>query len=111
MVTSEQLYSTKVEESSEDIQQRVIAARNMQLQRQQKSNALLQGTELETRCQLSDEGKQLMQRALDKLGLSARASHRVLKVARTIADLAGEADINNQHLAESLSYRRLDRRL
>ena len=111
MVTSEQLYSTKKEESSAEIQQRVIAARKMQLQRQQKSNALLQGTELETRCKLSEEGKQLMQRALDKLGLSARASHRVLKVARTIADLAGDAEINNQHLAESLSYRRLDRRI
>lgn len=89
----------------------MIKARNLQLQRQYKANGLLQSEELKHQCKLDEQGHKLMKQALDKLGLSARASHRVLKVARTIADLAGDKDINNQHLAESLSYRRLDRRL
>ena len=60
-------------------------------------------------CKLSDSGKNLIKEAMDKLGLSARAYDRILKVARTIADLEGVDDIVNQHLGEAIQYRSLDR--
>jgi len=58
---------------------------------------------------LDEEGRRLLEQAIDRLGLSARAYHRVLKVARTIADFAGEANIRSSHLAEAVQYRCLDR--
>ena len=60
-------------------------------------------------CRLSDRDQQLLERAIEALQLSARAMHRILRVARTIADLAGSRDIETPHLAEALGYRGLDR--
>jgi magnesium chelatase family protein len=60
-------------------------------------------------CQLDPESRQLLENAITKLGLSARAYHRILKVARTIADLANQEDIDMKHLTEAIGYRRLDR--
>ena len=59
---------------------------------------------------LEDSGRQLLEQAIDRLGMSARAYHRVLKLARTIADLAGRETIATAHLAEAIQYRQLDRR-
>lgn len=95
-------------ESSEKVRQRVIQARQIQLQRANKANAALQHKELEVFCTLSDQDFQLVEKAISRFGLSARAYHRILKVARTIADLAGSPDIQTVHLTEAIGYRRLD---
>ena len=68
-------------------------------------NAELNGKLLDDFCPLGAEGEKLLQSAAEKMGLSARGYHRVLRVARTIADLAGEAEIARPHLAEALAYR------
>lgn len=98
-------------ESSADVRRRVIAARNRQLVRAGKPNALLGSREIEKDCALTDGGQQLLERAVEKLGLSARGYHRILRVARTIADLASAGGIADTHLAEAIGYRRLDRAL
>ena len=95
-------------ESSEKVRQRVIQARQIQLQRANQANAALQHKELEVFCTLSDQDFQLVEKAISRFGLSARAYHRILKVARTIADLAGSPDIQTVHLTEAIGYRRLD---
>jgi magnesium chelatase family protein len=96
-------------ESSAQIRQRVCAARERQWARSGKSNSSLGTREAEAACVLTDEQRSLMAQAMEKLGLSARAYHRVLKVARTIADLAGSENIATAHLREALGYRNLDR--
>ncbi len=93
-------------ESSAAIAMRVAAARTRQLERQQKPNALLSAGEIETVCQRSPEADALLRRAIEKLHWSARACHRVLKLARTISDLAGTALIEAAHAAEAIQYRR-----
>ncbi|WLQ13673.1 YifB family Mg chelatase-like AAA ATPase [Hahella aquimaris] len=97
-------------ESSAQIASRVNAARQAQLARAGCANQYLQGESLEQHCQLGEKERQLLERALQRLGLSARAYHRVLRVARTIADLSGSPHIQAAHLLESLSFRALDRR-
>ncbi|ABC33013.1 predicted ATPase with chaperone activity [Hahella chejuensis KCTC 2396] len=97
-------------ESSAQIASRVNAARQAQLARSGCANQYLQGEPLEQHCQLGEKERQLLERALQRLGLSARAYHRVLRVARTIADLSGSPHIQAAHLLESLSFRALDRR-
>jgi magnesium chelatase family protein len=93
-------------ELSSIVRQRVAAAHLKQEARQQTPNARLSGKLLELHCPLNNDARGLLQTAIQKLSLSARATHRVLKVARTIADLAGEGDISTSHIAEAIQYRR-----
>ncbi|MCE7610202.1 ATP-dependent protease, partial [Vibrio fluvialis] len=93
------------------VQARVFRARETMLARSGKVNALLQSREIETYCTLSQPDAEFLENALHRLGLSIRAYHRIIKVARTIADLSGEAHIQRAHLAEALGYRAMDRLL
>jgi magnesium chelatase family protein len=95
-------------ETSEQVRHRVSRARQKQLARQGKANNVLEQKEIEVFCPLSDSDYQLVEKAITRLGLSARAYHRILKVARTIADLAGSHDIRTEHLSEAISYRRFE---
>ncbi|CAD6881869.1 AAA+ ATPase superfamily protein YifB/ComM, associated with DNA recombination [Methylomonas albis] len=97
------------EELSETIRQRVVAAREIAYRRQGKANAALTAAEVKTICGLSETGHQLLEQALEKFGLSHRAYHRILKLARTIADLANSPTIEIAHLSEAIGYRKLDR--
>ncbi len=101
--------SGKAEEDSQTVQQRVITARNTQLNRSDIANSQLNNKQVENYCLLKKADQQLLERAIEQLGLSARAYHRILKVARTIADLSKEESILTAHIAEAISYRRLDR--
>ncbi|MDQ3636794.1 MAG: YifB family Mg chelatase-like AAA ATPase, partial [Actinomycetota bacterium] len=93
-------------ETSAEIRARVAAAREVQLARASVPNASLAGRELRAACVLGGDAEMLFSRAIDRMGLSGRAHDRVLRVARTIADLAGEEDIAVEHVAEALNYRR-----
>jgi len=95
-------------ESSETIKARVARARVVQLERQGKPNSLLGTREIDRHCGTDRDGDQLLRNALARLLLSARAYHRVLRVARSIADLGGAATIAAEHVAEAIQYRRLD---
>lgn len=101
-------------ESSADIKRRVDKARELQLKRYAGtgifSNSRLTAAMIDEVCELGSEEKELLKTAFDALGLSARAHNRILKVARTIADLAGEERIKKEHLAEAIRYRSLDRK-
>ncbi|MBI3779363.1 MAG: ATP-binding protein, partial [Gammaproteobacteria bacterium] len=96
-------------EPSIEVRERVETARERQRQRSGCANASLNNKQIEENCRLDEEGRRLLEQAIDRLGLSARAYHRVLKVARTIADLAMEESIKTSHLAEAVQYRHLDR--
>ncbi len=96
-------------ESSAVVRERVVKASERQTSRQGKANALLQPREIERWCALDDDGEALIKNAFARLSLSARAYHRILKVARTIADLAASDKLAARHVAEAISYRRLDR--
>ena len=85
------------------------AAYARQLERQGKPNARLAPREVERLCRIGDDATALLKQAIARINLSARAYHRVLKIARTIADLAGEAGVGVAHVAEAIQYRRLDR--
>ncbi|PWC09569.1 ATP-dependent protease [Brenneria roseae subsp. americana] len=98
-------------ESSAIVRERVLAARQKQIQRANKINALLKPNEIEKYCRLEAEDAAYLEEVMSRLGLSVRAWHRILKVARTIADLANQAEIQRKHLAEALSYRCMDRLL
>jgi magnesium chelatase family protein len=97
------------EENSATIRARVEAARNVAIARSGKANAALTAKEVKQFCLLSEQGHQLLEQAMDKFGLSHRAYHRILKLARTIADLAHSEQIAIAHLSEAISYRKLDR--
>jgi len=105
----EELVSAGTGEKSASVRSRVEAARARQVGRQGKLNALLAPRELEGSCEVKSGAKDLLKQAIARLNLSARAYHRVLKLARTIADLAGETTIGVAHMAEAIQYRRLDR--
>ncbi len=96
-------------ETSATVKQRVNQARQRQHERQAMMNADLSGKQLEQICHLDEALQTWLHECLDKLHLSARAYHRVLKIARTIADLAASEAIEQQHLLEALSYRKLDK--
>lgn len=96
-------------ESSDDVRTRVQLARERQLHRSGMANSRLDAKTIEKVCALDKAQRQLLELAMQRLGLSARAAHRILKVARTIADLADAQDIGNEHLSEAIQYRCLDR--
>ena len=103
-------------EPSDAIRARVIRARERQATRFKKrtglfSNADMQSREIHEFCMIDSDGEALLKMAMTKLGLSARAYDRILKVARTIADLGASDDIRPEHLGEAIQYRSLDRNL
>ena len=113
-VAFSELSSERPAESSEKIRERVINARKIQSKRFEKnpgvySNAQMNEKTLRSICKIDEAGQTLLKNAMEKLGLSARAYDRILKVARTIADLDSSENIQNQHLAEAIQYRSLDR--
>jgi magnesium chelatase family protein len=105
-VPAEALQQAPDGESSASVRQRVSAAMAMQLTRQGKPNARLGTKEIDLYCQPDSAGATLLKQAATRLGLSARAFHRVQKVARTIADLAGSEHIGAAHIAEAVQLRR-----
>jgi len=98
-------------ESSETIRERVQACHQRQLYRQGKANAHLSSSEIRQFCRLTAEDNEFLELAVEKLGLSTRAHHKILKIARTLADMEANANINHENLIEALSYRAMDRLL
>jgi magnesium chelatase family protein len=113
-VDFDQLTDTRKAEKSELIRERVIRARDVQAKRFAEKegiycNAMMNSTTLREVCQVTPAGQALLKTAMNRLQLSARAYDRILKVARTIADLDNSEHIKNEHLAEAIQYRSLDR--
>ncbi len=106
-VTENDIAGKQWGESSQSVRVRTKRAREMQLSRQGKANAMLGVQETEQHCTPDADGEKLVRSALTRLGLSARAYHRVLRIGRTIADIAASEQVNSQHLAEAIQYRRL----
>ncbi|MDP7592807.1 MAG: YifB family Mg chelatase-like AAA ATPase [Litorilituus sp.] len=102
---------TQNNETSEVVQQRVQQCRTRQIERQGKANAHIGTNELKQFCSLSYQENQFLDLAVEKLGLSTRAHHKILKIARTIADMEAVTNIGHKHLVEALSYRAMDRLL
>ena len=98
-------------ETSAQIRQRVQKCRQRQINRQGKPNAHLGSAEVRLHCKLSAENNEFLELAVEKLGLSTRAHHKILKISRTIADIKAIEDIKHEHLIEALSYRAMDRLL
>ena len=105
-LTREELRGGEREESSGVIRERVTRARETQTERQGVPNSALAGRLLREVCALGADAEALFARAIDRMGLSGRGHDRVLRVARTVADLCGEKEIAVEHLAEALNYRR-----
>ena len=113
-VSFDQIADNRKNESSEAIRERVIAARELQQKRFSDhnrifSNAMMPSAMVKEVCDINNAGRALLKTAMEKLGLSARAYDRILKVSRTIADLSGSEEIKIEHLAEAIQYRSLDR--
>ncbi|HEY9197050.1 MAG TPA: YifB family Mg chelatase-like AAA ATPase [Mucilaginibacter sp.] len=113
-VNFSELSSDRLAEKSEEIRERVIKAREIQIERfgnkpDLHANAQMSPQMVRDLCKINTAGQALLKKAMEKLGLSARAYDRILKVARTIADLAGSEDIKLEHLAEAIHFRSLDR--
>ena len=113
-VEYQDLNSDEEEECSEEIRKRVNSARNIQKERYKKygifSNAELTPSLIDEFCQLDNEGRKILENAFERLKLSARAYGRILKVARTIADLDGSEKVLVKHVLEGIQYRRLDKK-
>ena len=113
-VNFSELSSDRLAEKSEDIRERVIRARELQTERfgdrpELHANAQMSPQMVRDICKINAAGQTLLKKAMEKLGLSARAYDRILKVSRTIADLAGSDEIKLEHLAEAIHFRSLDR--
>jgi magnesium chelatase family protein len=113
-VSFDQIASNRKNESSEAIRERVMGARTAQMKRFEDntsiySNAMMSSAMVKEMCEINSAGRTLLKTAMEKLGLSARAYDRILKVSRTIADLAAADEIKIEHLAEAIQYRSLDR--
>ncbi len=113
-VSFDQMTTQRKNETSEEIRARVVKAREIQSERfkDQKNvycNAMMPSNMVKEICGINDAGRALLKTAMERLGLSARAYDRILKVSRTIADLSGTPEINIEHLAEAIQYRSLDR--
>lgn len=113
-VSFSELNKAQRSENSQAIRERVMSARQLQTGRYSTSegvycNAQMRSKDLRTYCELDEAGTSLLKTAMERLGLSARAYDRILKVARTIADLDGSARIESSHLSEAIQYRSLDR--
>ncbi len=113
-VKYQKLESSDRVECSNEIKQRVNNARNIQLERYKEygifSNSELTPNLMEIYCKIDDDSKRIIQNAFELLGLSARGYSRILKVARTIADLENKPNIESKHIAEAIQYRNLDRK-
>lgn len=111
-VKYEKLATSNKSESSKQIRERVNKARRIQLERYKElgifSNAELDSNSLDTFCKLDKKSREIMEKAFERFGLSARAHDKILKVARTIADLEDSKDIQYKHIAEAIQYRSLD---
>jgi magnesium chelatase family protein len=113
-VSFDEMTAMRKAESSEAIRERVVSARELQSQRFQNNtevycNAMMPSNMVKEICAINDAGRTLLKTAMERLGLSARAYDRILKVSRTIADLAASSEIKIEHLAEAIQYRSLDR--
>ncbi len=112
-VSFDEMTQNRKAESSEQIRERVITARTIQQERFKEmeihSNSMMGSQMVKEVCQINEAGKTLLKTAMERLGLSARAYDRILKVSRTIADLDGKESIGIEHLAEAIQYRSLDR--
>lgn len=113
-VSFNELIHTQPAEKSDQIRERVIHARDIQIKRFEThkglyANAQMPSNMVREQCQITEAGQKLLKTAMEKLNLSARAYDRILKVARTIADLAQSTDIKIEHLAEAIQFRTLDR--
>ncbi len=101
-------------EGSVEIREKVVAAREVQTRRFHKTriyaNAHMPPRLIKQHCAPGPEAQRLLETAMERLGLSARAYHRILKIARTIADLEGEGSISPAHVAEAIQYRTMDRK-
>ena len=93
-------------EPSADVLQRVLAARDRQYARQGKVNAALSVTELDSAANIEQEARDALGAMLEKLSLSARSFHRIMRVARTLADLAGDKAVGRSHVLKAISFRR-----
>lgn len=113
-VKYEDLKNDKAEESSFEIKKRIVNARNIQQKRYAElgiiTNSELSGKYISKFCKINKESEQLLKDAFERLGLSARAYNKILKVARTIADLEESENIETKHIAEAIQYRNLDRK-
>lgn len=113
-VSFDEMTANRKTETSEEIRTRVVKARDIQTRRFEKvneihCNAMMPSQMVKDICEINEAGKTLLKTAMERLGLSARAYDRILKVSRTIADLAGSEEIKIEHLAEAIQYRSLDR--
>jgi magnesium chelatase family protein len=102
---------TDENETSQMIQQRVKDCRQRQMSRQNKANAHLSSAEMRMYCKLTTDDNEFLELAVEKLGLSTRAHHKILKIARTLADMDNCQEILHEHIIEALSYRAMDRLL